>query len=471
MGNSASSFNSANSFRGREQRVEYFPSLYDGREVCLNIYDLSADLSLANTVVFDLLRVGGAFHGGVEVFGREWSFGVDGVQKGSPRWHDFHVYRETIRMGKTNLDPEGVVRLISEMMDKWRGVTYDFFQRNCCSFCNELCQRLGVGPIPDWVERLAKAAGRTLQVLEEAATALGLESPRQGLRRAFADNEDENGSAEECGGYYELQDEEGRPQAQQQQQQQHYPGAPWEIPDEVLDAVAASWLEYRQEWGHSQEYPVHCPPGPIPGSGFPSQQRSQPHYIKQNRVVDKLGVTTKSAMKFTERRGSWPEAATDEDQLSTTHKSLQRSRRSASFVVGTAQDPTATTTSKVVHQTKIVHQAPETTVRQLSAGNAENTQWKRCSSFAEVHHYVPHTSSMPRRGGSFIETHSSGFEPVSAVRGAGGTTGWSATRMPKGFGATFGAKRASIPCRPSSCHDQTSMGCSPNKMACQTRWV
>ena len=57
-----------------------------------------------------------AFHGGVEVFGREWSFGVDGVQKGSPRWHDFHVYRETIRMGKTNLDPEGVVRLITEIM-------------------------------------------------------------------------------------------------------------------------------------------------------------------------------------------------------------------------------------------------------------------------------------------------------------------------------------------------------------------
>lgn len=406
--------NSASSFRGSGQG-EYYPPRYDGKEVCLNIYDLSADLSLANTVVFDVLRVGGAFHAGVEVWGREWSFGVDGVQTGKPRWHDFHVYRETIRMGRTDLNPEGVVRLIGEMMEKWRGVTYDFFQRNCCSFCNEFCQRLGVGPIPDWVQRLAKAAGKTLQVLEEAAAALGLESPRQNLRRAFqdADEEENSGNSE----YYE--DETGQP------------GAPWEVPDEVLDAVAGAWVQYRQE------YHVRCPPGSIPGSGLPSQQRKhrgQPrleYYPEQPRVIDELGVTTRGIETRLEsvplRTSSSRDQ--DEDPLSKTF-STSRGMRSASFVC--TQMPSAKD-QKVVHQTKLINQACDTKVREFGS-SVQDRRINSSSSFVEVqyHDIIPRRASF---GGSFCEARGSGGENFGVVGG------WSTARMPKGSGGVVSCGR------------------------------
>merc|ERR1740121_67762 len=38
---------------------------------------------------------------------------------------------------------------------------YDLLHRNCCHFCEELCLRLGFGPLPPWVTKLA-AAGASL---------------------------------------------------------------------------------------------------------------------------------------------------------------------------------------------------------------------------------------------------------------------------------------------------------------------
>ena len=44
-----------------------------------------------------------------------------------------------------------------EMSKVWRGREYNLLRRNCCHFSDALCVRMGVGPIPTWVHRLADA--------------------------------------------------------------------------------------------------------------------------------------------------------------------------------------------------------------------------------------------------------------------------------------------------------------------------
>ncbi|CAE7560924.1 unnamed protein product [Symbiodinium pilosum] len=42
------------------------------------------------------------------------------------------------------------------MIEEYQGRDYDTLRRNCCHFCEDLCQRLGVSKLPDWVYRLAR---------------------------------------------------------------------------------------------------------------------------------------------------------------------------------------------------------------------------------------------------------------------------------------------------------------------------
>mmetsp|Transcript_22957 Transcript_22957/g.34504 ORF Transcript_22957/g.34504 Transcript_22957/m.34504 type:complete len:215 (+) Transcript_22957:1-645(+) len=65
-------------------------------------------------------------------------------------------------MGYTQMDQEAVKSLVKRIMGEWVGSDYDLLRHNCCSFCDDFCQRLGVGKIPDWVNNLA-AAGATIQ--------------------------------------------------------------------------------------------------------------------------------------------------------------------------------------------------------------------------------------------------------------------------------------------------------------------
>ena len=45
--------------------------------------------------------------------------------------------------------------LLCRMVLAWTGASYHAFTRNCCTFCDELCQGLGVGPLPPWINNLA----------------------------------------------------------------------------------------------------------------------------------------------------------------------------------------------------------------------------------------------------------------------------------------------------------------------------
>jgi len=130
--------------------------------VTLHIYDVgtSPKVQQLNTV---LRAMGtGAFHCGVEVYGREWSYGMTtdtgtGVFYCTPSKCELHLYRESYPMGKTGMTDEEVLKLIGLLKEDWRGNGYCLLERNCCHFSSELCRWLGVGDIPDWITNLAGA--------------------------------------------------------------------------------------------------------------------------------------------------------------------------------------------------------------------------------------------------------------------------------------------------------------------------
>jgi hypothetical protein len=142
-------------------------NVYEGvadAEVVLHVYHLTTSRLVkgANAV---LRKMGtGFFHVGIEVHGWEWSFGWNqggsGIYSCPPGSCCQHSYRGPVVLGKTRLTSHRVAAMLSDMSKEWLGLEYSVLGRNCCSFSEEFCQRLGVGQLPLWVRSLAAGGGR-----------------------------------------------------------------------------------------------------------------------------------------------------------------------------------------------------------------------------------------------------------------------------------------------------------------------
>mmetsp|Transcript_78211 Transcript_78211/g.135641 ORF Transcript_78211/g.135641 Transcript_78211/m.135641 type:complete len:431 (+) Transcript_78211:55-1347(+) len=132
--------------------------------VNVHLYDLSDAFAQLNSVALDLLGYGGALHVGVEVFGVEWSYGTGGVSVSMPKSNRFYAYRQTLSMGRTTLSHDDVESIVIDMHREWSGSEYDLFSKNCGTFCNTFCMRLGVGSLPSWVTRLAEDGAKSQTV-------------------------------------------------------------------------------------------------------------------------------------------------------------------------------------------------------------------------------------------------------------------------------------------------------------------
>jgi hypothetical protein len=152
--------------------------LQDIALVILHIYDVSVDerVQAVNEAFRAIGAMSGAFHAGVEVLGREWSFGYSlrdsGVTFCDPKCNPNHRYREAIPMGTISLTSKEVLDIISELSEQWPGNHYDLLTRNCCHFADKLCGRFGLGPIPDWVTHLAGAATTLVNRVSAARDAM-----------------------------------------------------------------------------------------------------------------------------------------------------------------------------------------------------------------------------------------------------------------------------------------------------------
>ncbi|KAJ6713831.1 F23A5.4 PROTEIN [Salix viminalis] len=123
--------------------------------VYLNVYDLTPINGYAYWLGL------GVYHSGVQVHGVEYAFGAHefpttGIFEGEPKQCDGFTYRKTILIGKTDLGPEEVRRVMEELAEVYRGNAYNLITKNCNHFCNDACVRLTGNPIPSWVNRLAR---------------------------------------------------------------------------------------------------------------------------------------------------------------------------------------------------------------------------------------------------------------------------------------------------------------------------
>jgi deubiquitinase DESI2 len=122
-------------------------------KVYLHIYDLHPSNSL-------LYPVGlGFYHSGVEVYGREYTFGEGG---GVIDTEPFEVLesngiflRETILLGETWNKPTDIQDILSLIKSKFDGNAYNVLTRNCNSFSNYFCKSIFGYNIPGYVNRLA----------------------------------------------------------------------------------------------------------------------------------------------------------------------------------------------------------------------------------------------------------------------------------------------------------------------------
>lgn len=135
--------------------------------VVLNVYDVSDGELFQRinkvTTANNNVLVGGIFHAGVEVYGKEWCYGVteygrSGVAAVYPRTHPQHTYKCSVPMGPTKFSTEEVDTLLIRLSQEWPGHEYDLLHHNCVNFSNALLHELGTGRVPGWVDRLAKTA-------------------------------------------------------------------------------------------------------------------------------------------------------------------------------------------------------------------------------------------------------------------------------------------------------------------------
>ncbi|KAL1504252.1 hypothetical protein AB1Y20_010661 [Prymnesium parvum] len=182
--------------------------LASGGEVVLHVYGLGTHPTLARLDVLCRLFGSGLYHTAIEVrylsCGLEWSFGhtVEGtgvfaVVAGENR---DHRYSYEVALGRVELSQVEFAALLEKLKEEWLGSTYDLVSNNCQVFCDALCSKLAVQPLPRRVKRMAGVARfatylstrlvhpgeRTSHPLEQSATTRGARwETRQQRRRTL----------------------------------------------------------------------------------------------------------------------------------------------------------------------------------------------------------------------------------------------------------------------------------------------
>jgi len=138
--------------------------IFDGEQdllvpVTLHVYDVGTSRQIRAINRF-LRKLGtGIFHCGVEVFGGEWSYSDRedecGVFCCAPGQCKGFRHVEAIDLGRTSLSAAEFRILIAQLQAEWFSEEYHLLGQNCCHFCDEMCQRLGVAPPPQWVNNFA----------------------------------------------------------------------------------------------------------------------------------------------------------------------------------------------------------------------------------------------------------------------------------------------------------------------------
>ena len=138
--------------------------------VYVNIYRLIPSGDKSGQVSNDALEFikMGIYHAGVEIFGQEYSFGMDPSNSGDPNKDGVFVvrprsaageFKEQVKLGDVSLDKPAFDRLLNEMRPEWRAISYHILKHNCCYFSEALALRLNPAFANTFPKYVYKAAG------------------------------------------------------------------------------------------------------------------------------------------------------------------------------------------------------------------------------------------------------------------------------------------------------------------------
>mmetsp|Transcript_66985 Transcript_66985/g.160478 ORF Transcript_66985/g.160478 Transcript_66985/m.160478 type:complete len:355 (-) Transcript_66985:70-1134(-) len=188
--------------------------------VVLHIYDLTRNESAKNVNSVLTALGAGAYHAGVEVYGKEWSFGCEaeegesGIFSVPPRGATDHHYRGYLSLGMTTKSRNDVARILDAMAPEWMGTAYDLLRHNCCHFCDAFCAELGVDGLPFWVSlniaglgaSLRRIVRSTMQPMESWEEEPQVSTPSQPGTHSKLSRRQTRGFDDGSGGCYRLGD-------------------------------------------------------------------------------------------------------------------------------------------------------------------------------------------------------------------------------------------------------------------------
>lgn len=147
---------------------------YEPKSVVLNVYDVTQERMVEAFNNATYMLGAGAYHVGIEVHRKEWSYGRGdrgtGIMQVTPRCHRLHRYRGAVKLGITTHTQKEVTKIIFQLTGSWLATDYNIFSKNCVHFAQAFVERLGVASLPAWVGRLTHALEplTRLPALEEA---------------------------------------------------------------------------------------------------------------------------------------------------------------------------------------------------------------------------------------------------------------------------------------------------------------
>mmetsp|Transcript_4745 Transcript_4745/g.11480 ORF Transcript_4745/g.11480 Transcript_4745/m.11480 type:complete len:223 (+) Transcript_4745:125-793(+) len=101
-------------------------SLRLGSPVILHIYDLHNVTRLVGLPIYHL---------GVEVYGREFYYSVEGICTCQPAAHKVHVHKTSVALGWTERTSSQINNIVKKMMmEDWQRGSYNILTNNCQSF-------------------------------------------------------------------------------------------------------------------------------------------------------------------------------------------------------------------------------------------------------------------------------------------------------------------------------------------------
>eukprot|EP00455_Lapot_gusevi_P024280 TRINITY_DN2520_c0_g1_i3.p1 TRINITY_DN2520_c0_g1~~TRINITY_DN2520_c0_g1_i3.p1 ORF type:complete len:269 (+),score=50.80 TRINITY_DN2520_c0_g1_i3:87-809(+) len=127
-------------------------------KVYLNVYDLVPQKNEYTMMV----GLGGAFHTGVEVLGREYTYGGHGIEgetgvfENEPRRAVGAVYRETLDLGEAEMSQHQLNEIIAQLKKQFIGPEYHLLNHNCNTFSDAFCRALLGRSLPGYITRLSR---------------------------------------------------------------------------------------------------------------------------------------------------------------------------------------------------------------------------------------------------------------------------------------------------------------------------